>query len=32
MTEEMKAAAIEELAQPTTEIAQRATVVTRMVF
>jgi len=32
MTEEMKAAAIEELARRTTEIAQRATVVTRMVF
>ena len=32
MPEEMKAAAIEELGQPSTEIAQRATVVTRMVF
>jgi hypothetical protein len=32
MTEEMKAAAIEELAQPSDEIAQRATVVTRMIF
>lgn len=32
MTEEMKAAAIEELGQSTNEIAQRATVVTRMIF
>ena len=32
MTEEMKAAAIEEIGQPTTEIAQRVSVVTRMVF
>jgi hypothetical protein len=32
MTEEMKAAAIEELGQPTTDFAQRAAVVTRMVF
>ncbi len=32
MTEEMKAAAMEELAQPTTEIAQPASVMTRMIF
>jgi len=32
MTEEMKAAAIEELGQSTSEIAQRASIVTRMIF